>query len=208
MDKKDSKLILIIGAAVGLLIQPILVNVIVSPSIFLRFAAFFAFLVLAPAALFIASLIGKKISVIYQFAKFAAVGTLNTFIDVGILNLEILLSGLAGGGAYYPILKGVSFLAGTTNSFFWNKYWTFKAHETKSVSETVKFYTFATVGFALNVGLASFVRFKITPPATITVNVWANVAALAGVAASFLWDFLGYKYFVFKKPAAPASPKF
>ncbi len=205
MDKKDSKLVLIIGAGVGLLVQPILVNVVVAPSLLLRIAAFIGFLVLAPAALFVASLIGRKIPVIYQFAKFAAVGALNTFIDVGVLNAEILLSGLPGGGMYYPALKGISFLAGTTNSFFWNKYWTFKARETRSVSQTVKFYVFATVGFALNVGMATFVVGL--RPGSVRPNLWANVGALAGVAASFLWDFFSYKYIVFKKPAEPVPLK-
>ncbi len=199
MDKKDLKLVIVIGAGVGLLGQPILANVFSAPSLFVRAAAFFGFLILAPLALSIAWWIGKKIPVIYQFAKFAAVGALNTFIDVGILNVEIILSGLPGGGAYYPIFKGISFLSGTTNSFFWNKYWTFKAHAKRSVAETAKFYTFATVGFALNVGMATFVVGL--RPTNLAPNLWANVGAFAGVAVSFLWDFFSYKYFVFKKPA-------
>ncbi len=31
-------------------------------------------------------------------------------------------------------------------------------------------------------------------------KIWTNIVApLAGTAASFLWDFLGYKFWVFKK---------
>ena len=51
----------------------------------------------------------------------------------------------------------------------------------------------------LNVGLASFVFSNVVRPASVTPNLWANVGALVGVGAAFIWDFLGYKYFVFKK---------
>ena len=206
MTKKDLKLILVIGAAVGLLCQPILTNLVHGSaalaklfgtselSLNVRIIFFLIFFICAPLALWILSVLSRIVPVLYQFGKFAAVGTLNSFIDVGILNVEILLSGVPSGGAYYPIFKGISFLSGTTNSFFWNKYWTFKAHEKKTVSETAKFYVFATVGFALNVGAATLVvHFH---PAS---NLWANAGALAGIAASFFWDFVAYKYFVFKK---------
>jgi len=115
MTKKDFLCILVIGFAVGLLAQPIIGNLVSHLSLALRFAVFFGFLVLAPLLLFIAYLIGKFIPVIYQFAKFAAVGTLNTFIDFGVLNLEIFLFS-ASSGILYSVFKGISFLAATTNS--------------------------------------------------------------------------------------------
>jgi hypothetical protein len=50
----------------------------------------------------------------------------------------------------------------------------------------------------INVGVATLV--KASGPADS--RVWVNlIAPLCGVAASFFWDFFGYKYFVFKKKA-------
>ncbi|MCL4437673.1 GtrA family protein [Patescibacteria group bacterium] len=199
--KKDFVLVIIIGALVGLLIQPIIANLIAAPSLGFRILIFVGFLIIAPAALLIAYLLGRLWKTIYQFAKFAAVGALNTFIDFGVLNLEILLSGVAGG-ALYPVFKGVSFLAATTNSFFWNKFWTFESKTAANPKETLKFYFVAGIGWLVNVSLASFVVNFMHRPGSFSPNLWANVGALAGVAGSFLWDFLGYKFLVFRAPNA------
>lgn len=203
MKKNDLLLVTIIGAAVGLLIQPILANLssisIFAPSFTLRLIIFFFFSIFAPIALWILYLIGKIIPIIYQFGKFAAVGVLNTFIDLGVLNLEIFLSGISFG-VFYIIFKTVSFLFATTNSFFWNKYWTFNSKNTINGKETGNFYLFATIGWLLNVGIATFIVNVIGSPASINPKIWANIGALCGVGGAFLWDFLSYKFFVFKKP--------
>jgi len=138
--------------------------------------------------------------VLYQFGKFAAVGTLNTFVDIGVLNLEILIFGTPAAWPY-RIFKAISFLAATTNSFFWNKFWTFDSRGPANPAQTIKFYLVAIGGFLINVGIASYVFSGVARPVAISANLWANIGALAGVASGFLWDFLGYKYVVFKKPA-------
>lgn len=198
MDRKDLTAVIVIGGGVGLLLQPILSNVITGTPLsdIDRFGVFLFFLVFAPFALWISALISKLWKGFYQFAKFAAVGTLNSFIDVGVLNLETFLYGSSFIGAgLFAIFKAISFLCATTNSFFWNKYWTFSAQRKPKAGEVTAFYTVAIVGWVLNVGLATLV--KVLGPDSKT---WVNlVAPLAGVVASFLWDFFGYKYLVFKK---------
>lgn len=204
MKRRDWWSIIIIGAAVGLLSQPIVANVAGSfhldLTLGLRIGIFLGFLVLAPLALLILSFIGKFVPVLYQFGKFAAVGVLNTFVDVGILNLEIMAFGTPAAWPY-RIMKAVSFLTATTNSFLWNKFWTFNSQEPANPSQTAKFYAVAVGGFIINVGVASYVFSGIAAPAGISPNLWANIGAIAGVASGFLWDFLGYKYVVFKKAA-------
>ena len=198
MNKGDLTKVAVIGGLVGLLSQPILANVIPTIGILGRVAAFFGFLILAPLALAILAWIGRKIPVIYQFGKFAAVGTLNSFVDIGVLNLEILVVGAPGVWAY-RIMKSVSFLSATTNSFFWNKFWTFDSREPASVGQTVKFYAVAIVGFFLNVAIASYVFSSVAAPSGVSSALWANVGALCGILVVFIWNFLGYKYLVFRK---------
>lgn len=201
MRKSDLKAIIIIGVLVGVLVQPILSNLLPSITNTERLAVFVGLAILAPVVLYAAYLLGKIWSVLYQFTKFAAVGALNTMIDFGVLNLEIFLSGVYGG-ATYSLFKAISFLCSTTNSFFWNKYWTFGVGDKATAGEAAKFYIVAVVGWALNVSTASVVVNALTKPTSISPAGWANIGALAGVAASFLWDFIGYKFIVFKKPAA------
>lgn len=198
--RKDLLLVSIIGAAVGLLIQPVLTNLFV-PTLALRIALFIGLSLFAPLALFIAYLVGKFIPIAYQFAKFAAVGTLNSLLDIGFLNLMILF-GAEPAGSSFVFIKTISFFIATTNSFFWNKYWTFGATGAARAKETISFYVIAGIGVLINVGVASIVVNVINHPTSIFVNLWANVGALAGIGASFLWNFVGYKFFVFKKTKA------
>lgn len=208
MKRNDLWASLVIGAAVGLLSQPILANIAgqfhLSLTYALRIATFLSFTILAPVALCILYLLSKLIKVLYQFGKFAAVGTLNSFVDIGVLNLEILLFGTPGVWGY-RFFKGISFLCATTNSYAWNKLWTFEARDPVNARQAVKFYAAAAIGFLLNVGFASYVFSDVGAPTGISSNVWANVGALAGVAASFLWDFLAYKYLVFREPSRSAG---
>ncbi len=201
MSRGDLKAAFIIGGGVGLLIQPILANNV--PAHYLayltltaRLGVFVFFLVLAPLALYIARLLTRWLAGIYQFAQFAAVGTLNSFIDLGVFNLETFFYGSSIiGNGLFALFKAISFVCATTNSFVWNKYWTFGAQEKPKAGEVTAFYGVALVGWALNVGVATLV--KSAGPAS---HVWVNIVApLGGVAASFLWDFFGYKYWVFKK---------
>lgn len=204
MNKKDFRSAVIIGAAVGILSQFVIANFAASligafalPISVVRLVFFLFFLILAPLLLFVASLIGKIIPVLYQFAKFAAVGSLNSVVDLGVFNLETLLLGQLPTDIVFIGFKTVSFLAATTNSYFWNKYWTFESNERIHSGEVAKFYTVAIVGGLINVGAATLT--KISGPAYVSGNFWVNIVSpVVGIFAALLWDFVGYKFFVFK----------
>ncbi|MCX7589448.1 MAG: GtrA family protein [Patescibacteria group bacterium] len=198
MNKNDLKLVTIIGALVGILVQPMIQNLINEPTIFLRIGAFVVFFILAPLALIIAYLIGKIFPILYQFAKFSAVGTLNSFVDFGVLNLLIWITNI-NIGWWYTIFKAISFLSGTTNSYFWNRYWTFESKDKPRLNEATKFYSIAIIGGFLNISVASFIVNGITRPDYISSNLWANIGALCGIFSALLWNFIGYKFIVFKK---------
>jgi putative flippase GtrA len=208
-SKRDFKFVTIIGAAVGILIQPTFANILHGSRFLtaylgtgtltfgIRAGLFVFFSLLAPFALWAASLIGKFAPTIYQFAKFAAVGVLNTFIGFAVLNISANVTG-ATSGPLIPVFATLAFLVATTNSFFWNKFWTFEAKEKAHVAETAKFYLVAIIGWALYTGTASVV-INYLAPQDVAPELWLNVGGLCGVAAAFLWDFFGYKYLVFKK---------
>jgi len=207
MKRKDFVIILIIGVAIGLLIQPIITNLIgdiqkiipVSPFL-VRSYLFLFFVALAPAALFIAYLISRFLSVIYQVAKYAAVGSLNSFVNLGVFNLETLMLGYIPSGRVFALLKTISFAVATTNSYIWNKYWTFESRSKPSSSEVSKFFSVQIIGAGIDVGVATLV-FKIGLGSGLTSpELWTNlVAPVAGFLMAFVWNFLGNKYFVFKE---------
>lgn len=208
IQKRDLIYGTIIGAAVGLLAQPVMSNLTVTLADLglgvntkTRILVFVFFTILAPAVLFLASFVGKFVPVIYQFAKFAAVGTLNSFINLGVGNLLATITNTTSGWLV-TLFSVVSSLVATTNSFFWNKLWTFDSKGGSASIQAVKFYLITGVGILLNAAAVTLVN-SLRPEAT-EGKVWLNVAFLCGIGASFLWNFLGYKFLVFKKPKETA----
>ncbi len=155
--------------------------------------------ILALGALFIAGIVGRKFSAVFQFGKFASVGFANTAVDFGVLNLLLLLFGITGG-ICYSIFKGASFTIAVIHSYVWNKFWTFKRKKTEQVGgEFVQFLVVSLIGLGINVGIASLIVNYISAPAVVSPTLWANIGAAAAVAISMVWNFLGYKFIVFKK---------
>lgn len=196
--KKDYFFVTIIGFLVGWLVLLPAKNIGFEISTLWVVISVLGFSCFAPIALFILKLLGKVWSVFEQFGKFAAVGTLNTLLDIGVLNLLMLLTEIAQG-AYYSGFKAVSFLVATTNSYFWNKLWTFQSKSPVTVSEYIRFALFTLVGALINVSVASLVVNLIGAPSGFDPKLWANVGAIIAVAVSFLWNFLSYRNIVFKK---------
>lgn len=212
MTKRDARNAAIIGCMVGLLSQPVITNLLADieakvsvPALALRVVVFLVMAVGAPAAVFLFSVAARWAPVLYQIAKFACVGVSNTFVDLGVLNVVILLTGISSG-MWYPVFKTISFLVATTNSFLWNRNWTFEEgkHESGVQTEVFTFYVITTLVWFVNVGVASSIVNFISHSG-ISNNLWANIGALAGVFVSMTFNFLAYKFIVFKKPDVPAA---
>jgi putative flippase GtrA len=159
-----------------------------------------AFAVLGAVGMYVAFLIAKKLIIFLQAAKFFLVGTLNTFIDIGVLNIFMKFSGI-DSGPFYSVFKTFSFLMATTNSYFWNKYWTFEKKENtgQTKDEFLKFLIASTVGLLVNVGIATIVVNVVGPKFGLSKNAWATLAAIFAAFGAFLWNFLASKFIVFRK---------
>lgn len=195
MRKIDAILAAIIGFLNGVFLWLILGQIgmeipfsWILPIVFAPFGAF---------GLYIASLIGKKILIIFQASKFFLVGTLNTFIDLGVLNILISLTKIAKG-PFYAVFKTISFLVATTNSYFWNKFWTFEKKDRPQPKEFFKFLTVTFIGLLINVGVASFVVNTIGPRFGISEIIWASIGAIIAAFFAVVWNFLASKFIVFK----------
>jgi putative flippase GtrA len=135
-----------------------------------------------------------------QFLKFIVVGVLNTAIDFGVLNALSYATGIYAGH-YLIILNSVAFGAAVTNSYLWNKYWTFKEQASGQVraSEASTFLVVSVIGLAINSGIVYGVTTYIAPPlAVFTPALWENFAKLLATGVALIWNFLGYKFVVFK----------
>lgn len=196
VKKSDIFAAIIIGEASAWLI------LLVFKNIRLELSFWWAIPIILPVfsliGLWIASILGKRLFIIYQASKFLLVGILNTLIDLGVLNFLILITGMATGLSF-PIFKGASFLVAVVNSYFWNKFWTFeKKDTTKAKKEFTQFFIVALIGLGINVLIASFVVNVIGPQFGLSEKIWANLGAITATFVGMTWNFLGYKFIVFK----------
>ncbi len=196
LKKSDIIISIIIGFLIGVLFLVIFKNVGTEIPYKWLLPIVFPFLTLL--GIFLAAFIGRKLLMVWQAAKFLLVGALNTFIDLGVLNLLILISGIASGSLYSGF-KGISFTIAVVNSYFWNKFWTFKRSKTTAPGkEFLQFFIVSAIGFSINVGAASLVVNGIGPQFGLTAEIWANIGAIAAAFCAMVWNFVGYKFIVFK----------
>lgn len=153
--------------------------------------------ILSIVGLYVAYLLSSALTILYRIAKFILVGALNTFVDLGILNAFILFYDVAEGTPL-AIFKGLSFTVAVVNSYFWNKFWTFKSKEGDRKKEFIQFLVVSVIGLFVNVGTVVVLVNVIGAPGDIAPTLWVNIAALSATAASLAWNFIGYKFWVFK----------
>ncbi|MCR4330316.1 MAG: GtrA family protein [Patescibacteria group bacterium] len=136
---------------------------------------------------------------IFQFLKFGVVGILNTLVDLGVFNLLIFLFGLVHG-PLFAVFKTISFVVAVVNSYFMNKHLVFNTQGAGKSTEFSLFLIVSIVGLLLNVlvSYAVFATGKMLAP-EVSFYLFANLGALLGSGIVMLWNFLGYKFFVFKK---------
>lgn len=140
--------------------------------------------------------ITKRLSL--QFGKFALIGFLNTGIDFAVLNL-LMWSFAIYSGSWLAFFNVVSFSIAVTNSYFWNKYWVFRAGGTENkTTEFTKFLIVSIIGIFINTfivyGFATF----LPPILGISPALWVNIGKALASGVSLLWNFAGYKLFVFR----------
>lgn len=145
-----------------------------------------------------------------QAGKFSMVGILNTIIDLGIFNVLIFIFKMN------PITANIFAVgAAIINSFFWNKFWTFKDKETKHVvKEVALFISLSLIGMLLNTSVLKLLSEIWVAPGNLAVTivhfiglssifsdefVFINFAKAWGLGVSMIWNFLAYKKIVFKK---------
>jgi len=139
---------------------------------------------------------------IRQFSKFVVIGLINTAIDFGVFNLLIWQTGISKG-KWIILLNIIAFTIAVINSYFWNKYWTFRAKEADESGEVAKefsqFIMVTLIGLAINSSIVFVVTTLIQPFFGLSSELWANLAKAAATGFSLIWNFVGYKFFVFKK---------
>jgi putative flippase GtrA len=141
----------------------------------------------------------KKYPVLLQIFSFAVIGVGNTLLDFIILNI-LLWTTQIFSGPWLFIFNVISFSIATTNSYYWNKRWTFK-NKSKDKTPVLfsQFFIVSIIGAAINSTTVYLIATYTDPILGLSDGLWANVAKIIATALSLIWNFLGYKFIVFKK---------
>jgi len=138
-----------------------------------------------------------------QFSKFIVVGGVNTGIDFAVLNVLMYVTNVNSGPTLF-FLNCISFSVAVVNSYYMNRRWTFKEAaaglgDKKPAVQFSQFFAVSVIGIIINGAILTGITTFIPAPFGIGAQLWANIAKLFATGASLVWNFIGYKLFVFKK---------
>jgi len=154
---------------------------------------------LAIFGLWICYLIGKKFLFVFQVGKFLLIGVLATLVDLAVFKFLGAISGLSTT-IFLNTFKGISFLVATFAKFWGNKFWAFERMERAEMGkEITQFYLITLIGLGLNVGIFSLVFKTIGPQFGTPLETWKTISVLVAAISVAAWNFLGYKFIVFKQ---------
>jgi putative flippase GtrA len=119
-----------------------------------------------------------------RIAKFAVVGASGFVVDFAVLDALILLAG------WQPVWANTcSFSLAVTNTFIWNRLWTFPESRQRSLGrQLIQFFLVNLVGLGINqltfLGSASLVWGHLLP------LVWStNLAKMTASGVALIWNY-------------------
>src|SRR5215469_15290058 len=149
---------------------------------------------------------GKTIGgVLGQFARFCLVGMSNAVIDFGVLNAALVAFPTR---ATVPLLayNTAAVVLAATNSFVWNRRFTFSVRGPLGVGEVARFALVALGTASLN-DLVLLVLAGLFPALMESSALGANVLKLGAILGAMALSFFGMRCWVFiGKRLSPAPP--
>lgn len=136
----------------------------------------------------------SRFETILQFIKFAIVGFVNTGIHYAVFIVLFRVFGF-----HYLAATSIGYCCGMLNSFVLNKRWTFALSEKKNIVMLLKFVLINLIALYINnSSLNYFVRnMKMAP----------EIGQIFSIAFSMVVNFLGNKYWTFRRPVRKGSPE-
>jgi putative flippase GtrA len=142
---------------------------------------------------------------IWQFLRFCIVGTSNAVIDFLVLNVLLWASPTANTWRVLSY-NSLAVLLAATNSFFWNKYWTFQQRHPVTRQEVFRFAIVAGGTILMNNALMGFLS-ELFPGLLRSTFIGANVLKLSAIIGTMSISFFGMRLWVFfqQRYASPSA---
>ena len=204
MVKKDFVFAAVIGLVTAAFASPLLYfandrNLIVRGFGF-EVSVLWLFVVL-PVAEYIGYIIASKlfshVLILRQLGRFGIVGVMNFCVDTSIVTIFAELRGIdPETSAIIPYLIFATSVA-IVNSYFWQRSWTFAEKAPPSRKEFIGFVMITVLGIAINTTV-TFILLSTFAKLFANNAQLISVAKIGATGISLFWNFLGYKFFVFK----------
>lgn len=154
------------------------------------------------AGMFVANDFFRKLNerflAVYQFFKFALVEALGILLNIVIYS-SLIVATQKSIGDPVTLFKGVGFSAALINNYFWNKHWTFFSNDNSNfIVQFSRFVVISLVGLGISTSINYILIDVVGPVGGIKSFTWGGISSFAGIIFSGMWNFFGYKYFVFR----------
>ena len=134
-----------------------------------------------------------------RFSKFTVVGFSNAVVDIGILNLFLLLASTRDP-TVLALYNGVALVLANINSYFWNTRWTFKSRaKRRDARQRVLFTLQAVFNVCVSNGLFFFLIRPVLVYTEVPAYLAGNVAKLISVTVASTLSFFLMRYLVFSR---------
>lgn len=132
-----------------------------------------------------------------KFLRFGLVGTLNTIVDIVVLNILLWI---------YPTndtwqilaFNSLACIVAACNSFFWNRIWTFQYHEPVTAQLVLRFAGVSLVSMLGN-NIILWIFIQLLPSTLTGAGVGATLLKIAVAATMMFLSFVGQLTLVFVK---------
>ncbi len=185
---------LIFGRVIGFLIGDFLREWNINIGLYWGLVIWLAFPIISLFCLWVAFLLGRKLLFVFQGAKFFLVGAAATVVDLKLFELLFW---------FFPIVvlaKGMSFIISTFLKYWGNKYWAFGKHEKEDMhKEIIQFFFITAIGLLIDITCFYYIAEILGPQFSFPDAIWLKISVIIAAIAAASWNFLGYKFFVFKK---------
>lgn len=134
-----------------------------------------------------------------KYAQFSLVGGSNALVDIGVLNLLLLLAPTRGPEVLV-VCNVVALVLTNANSYLWNTLWTFRGRARHDARQVGLFTAQGILNVAVGGLLIWLLARGLAAYTDLSPLVGDNVAKLVSMVAASTMSFVFLRFFVFRKP--------
>lgn len=203
MDNAHMKNDILVAAVVGFFLGLLLLSVAYNLKIYFPYRGLLLVVgvpLIWAIGIGISQFLARYIPFFNQLGKFVAVGVLNTALDFSVLNFVSRLTGITAGVAVGWV-NVPGFVVAVVNGYLWQRLWVFPRQDVgrNMFIDFPKFLAVTIVGLLINSWIIVIVTTYLPTPGAIRQELWLNVAKIIATAFTLVWNFIGYKFVVFRK---------